>query len=68
MRGLALCKSIEPTYYRGSEGAGAPFADGLGFQVVWVGILMASMALLTEALFHQASGAHWCLRFCVFRS
>jgi Ca2+-transporting ATPase len=34
-------------------------ADGLGFHVVWVGILMAGMALLTEALFHDASGAHW---------
>jgi Ca2+-transporting ATPase len=35
------------------------FADGLSFHVVWVGILMAGMALLTEALFHDASGAHW---------
>ena len=35
------------------------FAHGLGFHVVWVGLLMAGMTLLTEALFHDSSGAHW---------
>lgn len=34
------------------------FAEGLGFHVVWVGILMAAVTLLTQALF-VASGGHW---------
>jgi P-type Ca2+ transporter type 2C len=35
------------------------FVHGLGFHVLWVGLLMAGMTLLTEALFHDVSGAHW---------
>ena len=34
------------------------FAHGLGFHVIWVGLLMAAVTLLTEALFQQSKG-HW---------
>src|SRR4029079_17193883 len=34
------------------------FAEGLGFHVVWVGVLMAAVTLLMQALF-LANGGHW---------
>jgi Ca2+-transporting ATPase len=35
------------------------FAHGLAFHVVWVGLLMAAVTLLTEAFFQQSKGGHW---------
>jgi Ca2+-transporting ATPase len=35
------------------------FAHGLGLHVIWVGVLMAALTLLTEAWFFKAGAVHW---------
>jgi Ca2+-transporting ATPase len=35
------------------------FAGGLGYHVVWVGLLMAGIAILTQAWSYHSGGAHW---------
>jgi Ca2+-transporting ATPase len=35
------------------------FAGGLGYHVVWVGLLMAGIAILTQAWSYHTGGAHW---------
>jgi len=35
------------------------FAQGLGFHVVWVGLLMAAVTLLTQAQFRSSMNGHW---------
>ncbi len=42
------------------------FADGLGFYIVWVGILIGSLALLIQAWSIKTGEAHWqTMVFCV---
>ncbi len=35
------------------------FANGLGIHIVWVGVLMGLMSILTQSLFLEASPEHW---------
>ncbi len=35
------------------------FAHGLGFHVIWVGVLMAALTLGTEAWFFEPGAVHW---------
>jgi Ca2+-transporting ATPase len=35
------------------------FSQGLGVHIVWVGLLMASVSLITQSLFINSSSTHW---------
>ncbi len=35
------------------------FAKGLGIHIIWVGLLMGAVSILTQALFVESSQAHW---------